>query len=331
MPRPARRTVRAAASLITAGLLALTVACGGGGSTSEAPAAGAPADPAFPRTVATAKGEVTIPERPERVVVLDTAELDSVTLLGITPVGAIPAHLSDAAEFPAYLQEATRGTTVVGTSAEPKLDLIASLQPDVILSNKVRHDKIYDQLTQIAPTVLTETTGAPWKENLALHAQVLGQEEKAADLLAAYESRARQVGEAISAANGGQPPTVSVTRFMAGKIRMYQKANFSGVVLADAGLARPPSQNADEFDNEIGPELIDQANADAVFVTTAVSPEKTQKQAAQSSPLWAQMSAVQNGRVFEVRDEIWMSGIGVQAAHLVLDDLAKAFGVPDMR
>jgi iron complex transport system substrate-binding protein len=332
MPQPARRAVRtAAASLLTTGLLALTVACGGGGSAGGGPAPDAPADSAFPRTVATAKGDVSIPARPERVVVLDTAELDSVTLLGITPVGAIPAHLSDAAEFPAYLQEATRGTTVVGTSAEPKLDLIASLQPDLILSNKVRHDKIYDQLTQIAPTVLTETTGAPWKENLALHAKALGEEEKAADLLAAYETRARKVGEAIIAANGGQAPTVSVTRFMAGRIRMYQKANFSGVVLADAGLARPPSQNADEFDNEIGPELIDQANADAVFVTTAVSPEQTQKQATQSSPLWAQMPAVKSGKVFEVKDEIWMAGIGVQAANLVLDDLAKAFGVPDLR
>ncbi len=41
--------------------------------------------------------------------------------------------------------------------------------------------------------------------------------------------------------------------------------------------------------------------------------------------------AVKNGKVFEAKDEIWMSGIGVQAAHLVLDDLAKAFGVPDLR
>ncbi len=322
--------IRTCAALATAGLLALSAACGGGAAVpSAAPAA--PVDAAFPRTVTTAKGEVTIPKRPERVVVLDTAELDSVTLLGITPVGAIPAHLSDAAEFPAHLRAATRGTTIVGTSVEPKLDVIASLRPDLILSSKVRHDKIYDQLSRIAPTVLTETTGAPWKANLALHARALGQEAKAAGLLADYEDRARRVGAAIVAANGGRAPTVSVTRFMAGKIRMMQRANFPGIVLADAGLARPPSQDAEEFDNEIGPELIDQADADAVFVTTAVSPEKSQKQAAQSSPLWAQMSAVRGGKVFDVKDEIWLSGIGVQAAHLILDDLAAAFGVDPMR
>lgn len=39
------------------------------------------------------------------------------------------------------------------------------------------------------------------------------------------------------------------------------------------------------------------------------------------------MKAVRNNRVFPVPDETWMSGIGVQAANLVLDDLAAAHGV----
>lgn len=325
-----RRITRALGALAAAGLMALTAACGGSGATQGATTSTG-ADAAFPRTIATAKGDVTVPKKPERVVVLDTAELDSVTLLGITPVGAIPPHLSDGAAFPAYLKDKVNGTTVVGTSAEPKLDVITSLKPDLILSNKVRHDKIYDQLSKIAPTILTETTGFPWKANLAIHAKALGKEQEAQAALSAYEARAKKVGEAITAKNGGKAPTVSVTRFMAGKIRMYQKQNFSGVILADCVLARPAAQSADKFDNEISPELIDKADADVVFVTTAVSPEKTQKQAVETSPLWAQMSAVRSGKVINVKDEVWMSGIGVQAANLVLDDLATAFGVDPQR
>jgi iron complex transport system substrate-binding protein len=321
-----RRISHALGAVAVAALTALVAACSGSGATqTTGTSTGSDAD--FPRTIATAKGDVTIPKKPERVVVLDTAELDSVTLLGITPVGAIPPHLADGEAFPAYLEGKLNGTTVVGTSAEPKLDLIASLKPDLILSNKVRHDKIYDQLSTIAPTILTETTGFPWKANLAVHAQALGKEKEAQTALAAYEARAKKVGEAIVAKNGGKAPTVSVTRFMAGKIRMYQKQNFSGVILVDSALARPTSQDADRFDNEISPELIDRADADVVFVSTAVSPEKTQKQAVESSPLWAQMGAVKNGKVIDVKDEVWMSGIGVQAANLVLDDLATAFGV----
>jgi iron-siderophore transport system substrate-binding protein len=320
-----RGIARTLGALVAAGLVALTAACGG-----AAPSGGVPAgDPGmgFPRTIATAKGDVTIPKKPERVVVLDTAELDSVTLLGITPVGAIPPHLSSGEAFPAYLKDKLAGTTPVGPSDSPKLELIASLKPDLILSNKVRHDKLYDQLSKIAPTVLTETTGFPWKQNLAVHAAALGKEAEAQSALQAYEARAKRIGDAIIAKNGGRAPTVSVTRFMAGKIRLYQKSSFSGVILADAGMARPPSQNADEFDNEISPELIDMADADTVFVTTAVSPERTQQKAVEASALWTRMNAVRNGRVFPVPDETWMSGIGVQAANLVLDDLARAHGV----
>ena len=323
MPRQITRT---AGALLAAATLALaTAACG---DPQAAPTGSAATDASFPRVIATAKGDVTIPRKPERIVVLDTAELDSVTLLGVTPVGAIPPHLSDSTAFPSYLKDKLTGTVEVGTSAEPKLDLIASLRPDLILSNKVRHDKIYDQLSKIAPTVLTETTGFPWKANLAVHATALGREQEAQDAVTAYETRAKKVGEAIVARNGGRAPTVSVTRFMAGVIRMYQKSNFSGVILVDAGLTRPASQNVDAFSSEISPELIDRADADALFVTTAVAPDKTQKQAVEASPLWSRMGAVRNGKVFPVKDEVWISGIGVQAAHLVLDDLAAAFGVP---
>ncbi|MDA3645344.1 iron-siderophore ABC transporter substrate-binding protein [Saccharopolyspora indica] len=320
-----RRIARAASALLAAGLLALTAACGGAGTAPSSP----PADAGmgFPRTIDTAKGPVTIPKKPQRVVVLDTAELDSVTLLGIQPVGAIPPHLATGEGFPSYLADELPGTTPVGPSASPKLELIASLKPDLILSNRVRHDALYDQLSRLAPTVLTETTGFPWKENLRVHAAALGEEAAAEAALQQYEARAKRIGAAITAGNGGAAPTVSVTRFMPGKIRLYQKASFSGVILSDAGLHRPPSQNAEEFDNEISPELIDQADADAVFVTTAVSPEKTQQKAVEASALWTRMGAVRDNRVFPVPDETWMSGIGVQAANLVLTDLARAFGV----
>jgi ABC-type Fe3+-citrate transport system substrate-binding protein len=40
-------------------------------------------------------GETEIPDRPERVVVLDTGELDSMVALGIVPVGAVRAPVEE--------------------------------------------------------------------------------------------------------------------------------------------------------------------------------------------------------------------------------------------
>jgi iron complex transport system substrate-binding protein len=322
-----RGGLRAAAALLAATALAATAACGAATATSDTAEPDTDTTGAFPRTVVHAMGETEIPTQPERVVVLDSGELDDVTLLGIEPVGAVSPHMKTSGGFPEYLSAMTADTVDVGPMEEPDLEKIAELAPDLILSSKIRHEAIYADLAAIAPTVFTETTGVAWKENLAVHAEALGLEDEAAESLQAYEAQAASLGALIQEANGGAMPTVSVVRFLAGPTRLYQKATFSGVILEDVGVLRPESQDVDDFALEVGPEQIDLADADLVFVTVADDPEKTEQEAAMDSPLWAEMEAVQNGKVFNVADEIWMSGIGIQAARLVLADLAEAAGV----
>lgn len=295
------------------------------GSTPAAAAADSSA--VFPRSVKHAMGTAEIKSKPQRVVVLDSGELDDVTLLGITPVGAVAPHLKTEGGFPAYLAAKVGGTKDVGPMAEPNLELIASLKPDLILTSKVRHAKIYDQLDAIAPTVMAETTGQPWKANLALYAQALGKEADAKQAIADYQARAAELGEEIKAKNGGTMPTASVVRFVAGPTRLYQKASFSGVVLGDVGLRRPKSQDVDSAMLEVSPEQISQADADLVFVTTSDDPAKTKQGEVQQTAVWKDLGAVRTGKVFPVTDETWMSGIGVQAADQMLKDVAKAAGV----
>lgn len=314
-----------AAALAVSGL----TACGNDSATTDH--ASSAADPAsFPRTLDTVMGQVSIPKAPQRVVVLDTAELDSVTLLGIKPVGAVVPHTKTRGGFPDYLAAKVDGVVDVGPLLEPNLERIASLRPDLILSSKVRHEKIYDKLSGIAPTVFTETTGGPWKANLAVHAKALGLDTRAADALTGYEQRARALGAAIKAKRDGTLPTTSVVRFLAGPTRLYQTNSFSGVVLADIGLPRPASQVSSDPKKtmkEVSPEQIDQADADLIFVATIDDPGKTDKDAVTSGPVWKDLRAVKAGTVFDVPDETWMSGIGVQAADRMLADVAQATGV----
>lgn len=321
-----RSGLRAAAALLAAAALAATAACGAATATGDAAEQESDATGAFPRTITHVMGETEIPAQPERVVVLDSGELDDVTLLGIEPVGAVSPHFKSTGGFPDYLASMTGNTVDVGPMEEPDLEKIADLAPDLILSSKIRHEALYEDLSAIAPTVFTETTGVAWKENLAVHAEALGLEDEAAEALEAYEAQAAALGTAIEAAYG-EMPTVSIVRFVAGPTRLYQKATFSGVILEDVGVARPESQDVDDFALEVGPEQIDLADADLLFVTAADIPENTEQEAAMDNPLWAEMEAVKNDKVFNVADEIWMSGIGVQAARLVLADLANAAAV----
>jgi iron complex transport system substrate-binding protein len=323
--RPAaRRVALAAATALAAGLLA---ACGTPEKASEA----ADGSAGFPRTVTHAMGETTIPVRPKRVVVLDTPEADAVTLLGLTPVGAVAVD-PVGKTYPAHLQDKLKGAQDVGPLDEPNVDKIVALKPDLILSSKIRHEKGYEQLSKIAPTVFAEAPGSGWKANVSLFAKALGEEAAAADAVKKYEARARSIGEAIRAKNGGTMPTFSVVRFVDGPTRLYQPTSYSGVVLADVGAARPASQqHKTEVITEIGPELIDQADADYVFVCTYGDPAQSQRKAFLSSPLWAKLNAVKNNRVTNVSDDTWMTGIGIQGAHLLLDDIAKAAGVDPSR
>ncbi|WP_280300312.1 ABC transporter substrate-binding protein [Nocardia neocaledoniensis] len=312
-------------------LIALTALVGCGTDSAPAESANPAADSAsFPRTLDTVMGQVTIPKAPQRVVVLDTAELDSTTLLGVTPVGAVVPHTKTQGGFPDYLKAGLGEVVDVGPLLEPNLERIASLKPDLILSSKIRHEKVYDKLSGIAPTVFTETTGGPWKANLAVHAKALGLDQQAADALGKYEARARALGELIKAKGNGVVPTASVVRFLAGPTRLYTNQSFSGVVLADVGLPRPEAQSSTDPKKimiEVSPEQIDRAEADMIFVATIDDPGKTPKNAVTSGPVWRDLAAVKSGKVYEVPDETWMSGIGVQAAQRMLADIAQATGV----
>ena len=115
------------------------------------------------RKITHAMGVTEVKANPERVVVLDTGELDTVAALGIKPVGMVRADVNT--EVVGYLKDAVAGAEIVGTIQDPNLEKIASLKPDLILGSKLRVADKYDQLNAIAPTVLTEKVGVTWKEN----------------------------------------------------------------------------------------------------------------------------------------------------------------------
>lgn len=312
MAHPRLRRLVTAAML---GALALgAAACGSSGGTEQA------AERPATRTVEHAMGATKVPMKPQRVVVLDTGELDAVTSLGVTPVGAVRAPVDSG--FLEYLQDDTAGVELVGTITEPNLEKIASLQPDLILSSKLRHEDLYDELSAIAPTVFAETVGVVWKENFLLDARALGMEGKARTMLDSYEQRARKLGERIG--NPGET-TVSVVRFIPDQIRLYAKGSFIGTVLDDVGFSRPPAQQADETFVEVSAEQLAQADGDVIFVSSYGPEAETDLPSVTAGPLWQTLGAVQAGKVHPVPDDHWMLGIGIGAAQLVLDDLDRYF------
>lgn len=303
------RRVRATLCALVGTLAVVATACGGG---PDGPQSGAT------RPVQHAMGTAQVPVEPKRVVVLDTGELDSVMALGVTPVGTVRA---DAATGPqSYLGPQAAAIEQVGTIQEPNLEAIAALQPDLILSNSVRHEDVFEQLRAIAPTVFAESVGESWQQNFLLVGEALNKRAQAERMLADFRTKADAVGAAFG--DPGQVE-VSMVRFMADGIRLYGEGSFIGTVLAEVGLARPPIARTDETFVKIGREQLSQADGDLLFYAGYGEDGRAQQAELAAGPLWQRLGAVTSGSAHPVSDDLWYLGIGPIAADKVLDELRR--------
>lgn len=266
----------------------------------------------FPRTITHARGTTRLERKPERVVVLDTGEIDQALALGIVPVGTATPN----GTIPSYLQPQLSDSTNVGSLDGLRLEAIAALKPDLILGSQLRVDDLYDELSAIAPTVLSIRPGYPWKENLLLAGAAFGEETKATELLNEYQRRADAIRARFT-----EPPKISLLRFMPERIRLYGNLSMIGVVLRDVGLPRPQNQDIDELAAEISPERISEADADWIFYSSYGPKDGTAEGSVVGGELWDRLGAVQRGTARPVDDEVWFLGLGPIGVSHVLDDL----------
>jgi iron complex transport system substrate-binding protein len=291
-------------------------------STADAETAklGSDAQPGqFPRTVKHALGETKLEKKPERVVVLDSGELDDVLALGITPVGM--ATTAGQNGVPSYLADKAQGIKTVGGISELNLEAIAALKPDLILGSKLRANDLYPELSAIAPTVFSIRPGFPWKENFLLVADSVGEEDKATGLLNDYQKRADDVKSKVEGS-----PTISLVRFRPGDIRLYGNLSFIGVILKDIGLPRPKIQDVQDLAVEVSQENIGKADGDWIFYSSYGKPDTTAENTVVNGNLWKALPAVRDGQVARVDDEVWFLGLGPIGAMDVLNDLEKLLG-----
>ncbi|SFR11996.1 iron complex transport system substrate-binding protein [Lentzea waywayandensis] len=278
----------------------------------------------FPRTIKHAMGETKLEKKPERVIVLDTGELDNVVALGIKPVGI--AYTDGSPTMPSYIGDKGGTPENVGTTNNLNLEAITKLNPDLILGSQLRAEALYPKLAAIAPTVFSVRPGYVWKENFLLNAAALDRQADAAKMLEDYTKKATETGDAIEKKLGVRP-TVTALRFMPGRIRLYAKKSFIGTILIDAKIGQPTSSQVDDLAAEVSAEQISKADGDFILYSTYGDPAKTAQASVLGGPLWTGLNAVKAGKAKPVLDETYFLGLGVLAANVVLDDMKTQLGV----
>ncbi|PEY37122.1 iron(III) dicitrate-binding protein [Bacillus cereus] len=274
-----------------------------------------------------AMGETTIKGTPKRVVVLTNEGAEALLSVGVTPVGSTKPRAGD--EWYPHLAKELKDTKVVGTERDVNLEAIMKLKPDLIIGNKMRHEKVYEQLKEIAPTVYAETLRGDWKENFTLYTKAVNKEKEGQKALADYKKRIEGLKEKLGDKIDSK---VSIIRFVPGDVRIYQKNSFSGVVLNDIGFKRPPLQDKDDFAIKgVTKEQIPNMDGDYLFYFTSDKDADKNNEGNTiakewaEDPLFKQLQASKNNKVFEVDEVIWNTAGGIKAANLMLDDIEKYF------
>lgn len=302
-------------------LLSILTSCSGKSNSSTNSSNAASSD-AGKRTITHAMGTTEITGTPKRVVILTNEGTEALLALGVKPVGAVRSW--EGTPWYSYISKDMNGVKDVGTEDQVNIEAIASLNPDLIIGNKMRNEKIYDQLSKIAPTVYSNTLRGEWKNNFLFYAKVLNKESKGNELVKKFDDRAASIAKL---AGDRLNKKISLVRFIPGKTRLYLNNTFSGMIFKQIGFARPDSQSAEGNFLEIGKERLKDADGDVMFYFTYDDPGKSEGNAREkewiNDPMFKTLDVYKNNKVYKVDDASWNTGGGIISANILLDDLEK--------
>ena len=245
-------------------------------------------------TVTDVRGEVEIPAEPQRIVDL-SGNSDILSILGYDVVGTANSDAYDYTKFPSYLEETLKGAEILGYSMQDTMDVeaVMNLNPDLIVISTVQ-EKMYDQLSEIAPTVMIQLEALNLKDDVRALAKVFDKEDIANEWIANYETKAKEAGDKIKTEYGEDTTYLS---FLAsgGQFFIFDGAGFGDVLYNDMGLAKPAGmpEQTDISLPVVTYEGLAAIQSDYIFLI-ATDEDLAQLEA---NSIWNNLPAVKNGNV----------------------------------
>nr|WP_242486985.1 Fe(3+) dicitrate ABC transporter substrate-binding protein [Peribacillus sp. TH16] len=268
------------------------------------------------RTIKHEMGETEIQNTPTKIVTLELSFVDSLNALGINPIGISDDNKKD---MITKLVGKEIDYTSVGTREQPNLEVISSLQPDLIIADAERHKGIYKDLQKIAPTVILKSRESTYQENLDSFktiATAVNQEEAAEKRLSEHEKTIKELKSKLNVNSNMTvlPAVVRDTSFQA-----HTSSSYDGELLERLGLKNAIQQEQPHAEMnleqlvEINPDVLLLANNEGKLLTDEWK----------DNPLWKDLKAVKNGQVYSVDRDLWTRYRGVVSAEAIAKDTLK--------
>ncbi|MGJ8516131.1 ABC transporter substrate-binding protein [Carnimonas bestiolae] len=279
------------------------------------------------RSVATAHGDIAVPEHPKRVVTLYEAALDTSIAVGVKPLGAV--YTRGGSSVADYIKDQAHGVDIVGGPRDVNFEKVLSERPDLILASPFTPDSVYQRLSQIAPTIVPKHDRQNpfpenyWQKESRLFAQALGKEQEINGVYAKLDKRIDQIGKAI---NPKRDQHLALVRWNPqGPIVMSERV-FADDLLRRLGFIAPKisSQLTKRPHSDVlSLENLDQIDGDWLLLATLNGEGREALAAAEKQPAFQRLKVAQNKRVIAVDGSLWTSAAGPIAANQVLDQIEQ--------
>jgi len=264
---------------------------------------------------------VTVPANAKRIICLSEIDFDSALALNVKPIATIKGRGQNA--IPRYLQDKGQEIAIVGAIGRPDIERILEFQPDLIITSQQRPGTM-NQLSMIAPTVVTSKRGEDWKTVFQRTAQVLNKKEEAKSFLKKYQQRLVEVRNNIKVKDA---TTISIVRWNPkGPAYMLNDA-FASLIVRDLKLQRPTIQRKKgaHHSRPLSLEALQQIDGDWIFFGSLDSSGKAVEamNEVKNSAAFKQLRASKLKHITLVDGSLWTSVGGPLAAYQVLADIER--------
>lgn len=272
-----------------------------------------------------AQGVTEVPVNPSKVIVFNTATLDTMDALGIEITGLpktsahLPSFLAKY-EGPEYMN--------AGTLFEPDYEALSNLGPDLIIAGG-RTTDAYDKLSELAPTIALVVDNNDFVNSLTAVTEQLGQifskEAEARALLSEFNQKLNEV-KAKTADQG----TAMVIMINGGKMSAYGPGSRFGFIYDELGFAPAMDfPSTGKHGSVVNAELLLDVNPDWLFVLDRDSAignsEALSAQQILDNPLVHKTNVWNSGKIVYLDSSAMYIAGGLQTYSQLLDQINLVF------
>lgn len=298
-----------------------------------------PSDPAEekaaggPVTMTDSRGkEVTLDAPAEKVVVLEWGEAEMLVTLGVMPVG-----VADTKGYGTWVTAEKLDDSVsdVGTRAEPSVDSIVALDPDLVVMEETRDTNLAKQLEKYVPVLVFTGSDAGdnltrMREDFTMLATAVGKDAEAEEILADFDTALVEGKQKIADAGAAGQAFVMADGWQDGNavaIRPFGEGALVSQIAIELGLKNAWTGKVDDVWGlgQTDVEGLTTIKGDDVrFVYNASDGTDVFADGLKGNRIWKSLSFVKNSRVHKLSDGIWTFG-GPSSNQQYADELVKIY------